>query len=395
MQSRNTDTHSKEHASDSTDMKSLSLICKTSMPLFGDVMTKMYEIEAYSYDKLLPQLESIAKLTDSLPWPRCVHANVQGPPPHTIVLVDMRPERFVMADRSKFMDAEHCRLAMKQLARFHGAGLALKHRRPGTFDEFKKVLDMNIWDTAELRANQKPWTEQMVILPDVLKAKYPEGSDVHSRLKKIFEANRRDRIALMGPLDGPGYTFIHNDLHVNNMMFQYDKSSGAVTDCRIIDFQMSIYGPPARDVATVLMVCTDKPMRDKHWTSLLQTYHEEVLTTMKAAGCEDPGSLFSWAMLQDQMKLVSTYALCMSTMYYYGLFADDETINDLREMMAKISGGTDSKLGIKLIPNQLAHFEGLVEDLLDWGYLPTIEELEKQLAAYSLEKNALVQNEAK
>ncbi len=60
---------------------------------------------------------------------------------------------------------------------------------------------------------------------DILKNKYPIGSDVHSRLQRIFEIFKKDHIPLMGPLDGPGYTIIHNDLHVNNMMFQYEKVS--------------------------------------------------------------------------------------------------------------------------------------------------------------------------
>ncbi|KAE8741327.1 EcKinase 5, partial [Frankliniella occidentalis] len=240
-------------------------------------MSRMYQIEAYTYEVLLPAMENIAHLTDPLPWPRCEFADVQGPPPHTLVLLDMRPEGFVMADRSVFMDEAHCRLALKQLARFHGAGLALKHLKPDHFEEIKKRLNLNIWDTVELRANMKPYNSAMVQVPHVVQDKFPEGSDIQTRLKKLFGAFKEDSIALMGPLAGPGYTIIHNDLHVNNMMYQYDKVTNAVTDCRLIDFQMSVYGLPALDIVTILLVCTEKPMRDLHWDSLLEGYHQELL----------------------------------------------------------------------------------------------------------------------
>ncbi|XP_052122513.1 uncharacterized protein LOC113213289 [Frankliniella occidentalis] len=362
------------------------------MPIFRDTMSRMYEIEAYTYEVVLPAMESIARLTDPLPWPRYEFSDVQGPPPHTLVLVDMRPEGFAMADRSVFLDAAHCRLALKQLARFHGAGLALKHLKPDHFEEIKKRLNLSIWDTAAMRENLKPYHSAMVQVPHVVRDKFPEGSDVHTRLKKLFGAFKEDSVALMGPLTGPGYTIIHNDLHVINMMYQYDRVTNAVTDCRLIDFQMCVYGLPALDIVTILLVCTDKPMRDLHWDNLLQGYHQELLATLSAAGCSEPEKLFPWTLLQDQLKIAAPYGLCVTPVYHFGLYSDAETVEELRQIMAdnanSATNGEQRKVTLKVTPALKTRLEGLVQDVADKGWLPTVEELENRLAAYAQEKKS-------
>lgn len=156
-----------------------------------------------------------------------------------------------------------------------------------------------------------------------MKDKYPEGSDVNVRLKNMLEVFERDNAALMCPVPDAGYTIIHSDNHVNNLLFQYDKASigphcrrrgpwpanrepllhvpqdtGKVQQCRLIDFQMVVYGNPAIDVLLVLYVCADKALRRGHWDSLLRAYHGEVQAVVSASGCEDPDAVYSWQVLQ-------------------------------------------------------------------------------------------------
>ena len=76
------------------------------------------------------------------------------------------------------------------------------------------------------------------------------------------------------------------------------KSTGAVQACRLIDFQTMRYSMPTLDLMNLLLNCTEKAMRDQHWDGLLRGYHDQLLATLSAAGCQHPHSIYPWEKLQ-------------------------------------------------------------------------------------------------
>ncbi|KAJ1526565.1 hypothetical protein ONE63_008152 [Megalurothrips usitatus] len=115
-------------------------MCKT-MPnkaAAGSFKDLIFLAEGFMYQTVLPAFAEVAKLEAPLPWPRCLRAAVAGPSPPLLVLGDLRPEGFRMVNRREPLDHHHCRLALTQLARFHGASMALKHRKP---DVLKVIHD--------------------------------------------------------------------------------------------------------------------------------------------------------------------------------------------------------------------------------------------------------------
>ncbi|KAE8746155.1 EcKinase 6 [Frankliniella occidentalis] len=115
---------------------SLSVMCKTTIS-DNMMMAGVFKTEDCIYKSVLPAMENIAALKEPLPWPRCYHSDVGGEKP-CIVLGDLGVDNFTMADRRVPLDVKHCRLALSQLARYHGAGLALRHLKP---DEFQYMAD--------------------------------------------------------------------------------------------------------------------------------------------------------------------------------------------------------------------------------------------------------------
>ncbi|XP_034237336.1 uncharacterized protein LOC117642851 isoform X2 [Thrips palmi] len=366
---------------------SLSVISKTSIDvLAGDLNSQFYATEGHMYKTVLPAMTKIAGFSDPLPWPRCYYTSEPGTSPDMVTLGDLGPEGFVVADRSVRMDEAHCRLALAQLARFHGAGLALQALRPDAFEAMRKGLH-NPWPTEESRERVMPFYKGIKITPDVVQDKFPVGSEVNKRLVKLFDAFESNNGAFMDPVAGPGFTLIHSDCHVNNMLFQYDKASGAVKQCRLIDFQMVFHGNPAIDVVLVLFVCTDKPMRDKHWDALLRGYHDEVQAVLKACGVPDPDAVYPWQLLQDQLVTASTYGLCMTPLYHCGVFAGPEVVSEVRDFF-NIPENKTKTFPIRVTPTFKSRMEGLVEDVVRWGWLPSEEEVDRRVAAHAAHVNA-------
>lgn len=74
--------------------------------------------------------------------------------------------------------------------------------------------------------------------------------------------------------------------------------SGAAKGCRLIDFQTVRYGWPTPDLVLILLSVTEKATRDENWHTWMRLYHKVLQDTLRAAGIEDPDSVYSWARFQ-------------------------------------------------------------------------------------------------
>ncbi|XP_034236913.1 uncharacterized protein LOC117642637 isoform X1 [Thrips palmi] len=356
----------------------INIITKTTSDTQEEgLVTLSFVFEGLAYQSILPALQDVANMTEPLPWPRCYLVSLDGLP-RSISLEDLGLQGFVNADRSHRLDAAHCRLALRQLARYHGAGLALKHLRPEKYNELRRPL-RHLWGTADGEAKLRPFFQAIRVTPDILKNTYPEGSAVYSSLKRLFDAFAEDNVSVTCPGFGKGYTFVHGDFHTNNVMFQYDKVSGDVIAATLIDFQLVLPGNPAMDLMTLLLLSGDKALRDAHWDSLLREYHGELQATLRAAGCRDPDEVHSWQLLQEQLSMAAMYGICAVPFYHNWLYADDETNKEVREFFANPEGKV---FRVRVTPELKSHLEGVVEDVIRWGWLPSVGEIDRRLAAY-------------
>ncbi|XP_034236915.1 uncharacterized protein LOC117642637 isoform X3 [Thrips palmi] len=281
----------------------INIITKTTSDTQEEgLVTLSFVFEGLAYQSILPALQDVANMTEPLPWPRCYLVSLDGLP-RSISLEDLGLQGFVNADRSHRLDAAHCRLALRQLARYHGAGLALKHLRPEKYNELRRPL-RHLWGTADGEAKLRPFFQAIRVTPDILKNTYPEGSAVYSSLKRLFDAFAEDNVSVTCPGFGKGYTFVHGDFHTNNVMFQYDK---------------------------------------------------------------------------EQLSMAAMYGICAVPFYHNWLYADDETNKEVREFFANPEGKV---FRVRVTPELKSHLEGVVEDVIRWGWLPSVGEIDRRLAAY-------------
>ncbi|XP_034231379.1 uncharacterized protein LOC117639633 isoform X2 [Thrips palmi] len=209
--------------------KELSLICKTSLDAFGGLMSWLFTTECYMYSTVLPALEDVATLEEPLPWPKCYHAFSDGDkPPYCMVLGDLRPDGFATCPRRDALDAAQCKQVLRQIGRFHGAGLALKHLRPEAFQSMRQWRHIagNTYDTPEMRTLMAPFQAAIAKckISEQLAERFPSG-DTLAALDKIFSMYAEDLLSVMCPGAEEGSTIIHSDCHTMNVLFQYSGTS--------------------------------------------------------------------------------------------------------------------------------------------------------------------------
>ncbi|KAE8740623.1 EcKinase 9, partial [Frankliniella occidentalis] len=149
----------------------------------------------------------------------------------------------------------------------------------------------------------------------------------------------------------------------------YTQDTGAVTDCRLIDFANTYYGAATLDILTYLLVCTDKELRGAHWDSLLKSYHSQVQDTLRAAGVKDPDKVFSWNRFQEQLRLTSFYGLCMTPFLLHCMHAEGETIQELKDVFTCPMDKQQRTVRLKATPKFKKHVADVIEDMVTWGWI--------------------------
>lgn len=205
-------------------------------------------------------------------YPKC-YGNVSDDLSECIFLEDLSVRGFSIIDRyTEEITAEHVRLAMQALAKFHAISFALKDQHPEKFNEFASQLEEIFirQDDVFLREYFDKNKESII---NVLSSK----EDVHllAKIEKLFEKNPIDVAAECLDLKstGAGAIISHGDSWQNNLMFRYD-NSGKPIEINLIDFQMARHASPIIDIVYFMFCCTTKELRDAHYENFLKVYHE-------------------------------------------------------------------------------------------------------------------------
>lgn len=119
---------------------------------------------------------------------------------------------------------------------------------------------------------------------------------------------------------------------------------GVAEDIRFLDFQIIFYGSPAIDIFYNIFSSTDKTLRDKEYTNLIELYYESLSKTVKLLG-SDPGELFTFEDLLSELKRFGVYALLMSPMLLQVSLAHSNEISNMDEMFDRVAEG-ESKINL-------------------------------------------------
>lgn len=190
-----------------------------------------------------------------------------------VILEDLSARGFTIIDKcTGQVTADHVRLVMQTLAKFHAISFALKDQQPKKFEELASALKENF-----LHREDKSIRAYLTSRNDRIYEVLSDEKDAYllTRVKKLFERECLDIAAdcLDAKIVGSAAIIIHGDTWQNNIMFAYD-NNGNPSNLSLLDWQTSRYTSPVIDIAYFMFCCTTKELRDAYYEEFQEIYHE-------------------------------------------------------------------------------------------------------------------------
>ncbi|KAJ8872605.1 hypothetical protein PR048_026211 [Dryococelus australis] len=191
---------------------------------------------------------------------------------------NLKVQGYESGDRFNGLDLAHCELVVDKLARFHATAVAMKIKKP---DEFRETV---------LQA-----AATVVIGPgDAHRfAKILEAIPAYETMKeRITTALLRSTVIFNDgnpkPPREPFATITHLDLWVNNIMFQYGPGSSKENPkkMKFVDFQITRYDSPARDLLFFLYSSAKLEVLSEHYDYLVRLYYDSFIDCLQLLGCD-------------------------------------------------------------------------------------------------------------
>ncbi|XP_052851515.1 uncharacterized protein LOC128261726 [Drosophila gunungcola] len=237
----------------------------------------VFQKEIVVYQNVLPDLhKACAEVA-----PKCYYADK-----NLLVLENLADQGYRMgAGRDGLLSYEQLHCCLKTLAAMHAGSIIQEHRTGKKLTELQpKSVVENAYpcDVTADHLRVVNFQNACQVIKEFIKLipKYQSQLDYilenfTERMSYIFEAVKTS--------DVYQNTILHGDLWANNIMFQYGKYGESPLQCRLVDFQLARYAPPALDVLTVLTIPTSKAFRDAHLSELLSEYYRFMTEFLKRA----------------------------------------------------------------------------------------------------------------
>lgn len=262
------------------EVKSISLMVKAAVPdgeLKGMIEEgKFVEKEYQFYNEFVPKMYSIKENTDVIP------KNYSSPVPETIVLDDLKEAGYVMCDRIKQLDFDHCRILLNTLATFHALSVAVAKEDPHLVNIVGKE-HIFVVNTEHPEYDEK------------FKKCYFGFSNAIKNVKGFekFEYISEDKIDLVFnkyiEIFSPrkGFNVLnHGDLWTNNILFKYNKD-GNVIEAKLVDFQICKYASLGIDLNYFIWSSVQEDVRDNRIEELKGIYLNALNSNLEELGCEE------------------------------------------------------------------------------------------------------------
>lgn len=194
----------------------------------------------------------------------------------SLFLEDLNLNQFEMINlRKEELTFDHLSLFLKALGKFHAVSFAIKDQQPKKFKQLSEPIVENYWCLLDSTYN-----EMFTALTDCL-----ENENRFDTLEKVKQAIGKDACASAQQLalnasDEKYAVICHGDLTVKNLMFRKD-AQGKPIDFRMFDFQYIRCASAVTDLVVLLLCCSTKEVRDKHYNDLLRIYHESLSDLMQ------------------------------------------------------------------------------------------------------------------
>lgn len=273
----------------------------TSSPLYDYIQKHgTFRKEVALYTRVFPEVfNGLDK--------RCIPECFLGLENDVIVLEDMAHSGYVMTDKAKPFDFEHCKVLMKTLAKFHAKSFIFEESyQKNLHDEFAHCMQETLWPITDSRAKDMfdAAVKGIISMVDLITdLSLDKREDFKEKIAKISA----DHALKLSPSAKHKNVLCHGDLWANNILYKHD-IDGKPIACCLIDFQLARYNPPAHDVLCFLQFTTTRNLRKECSEKLFKIYHDSMSEALKAADL-DIATIFPWNEFMESIKDLQT--MCM------------------------------------------------------------------------------------
>ncbi|KAJ8873287.1 hypothetical protein PR048_026921 [Dryococelus australis] len=193
-----------------------------------------------------------------------------------ILLENLKVQGFECGDRFTGLDLAHCKLVVDKMARFHATAVAIKIKKP---EEFRTTA-MQAATSVAVGPLSNSQVEKF--------KRIRECQLLQKRIDTAMAKGMENFNAITKEIREPFATLTHLDLWTNNIMFQYRPGSPKVnpTILKIIDFQVTGYDSPARDLLLFLYTSATLEVLSENYDQLVRLYHDSFVDCLQILGCD-------------------------------------------------------------------------------------------------------------
>ncbi|XP_060517068.1 uncharacterized protein LOC132696326 [Cylas formicarius] len=227
-----------------------------------------------------------------------------------VLMDDLAKSGYVAYDSTVMLSYQHLRLAVSQLAKLHACSFAIEETHSVRLNE----LYPNRFEEIAFKESD-PWFINGVdgtlhmIDKCQLAVKVTKTEEFKEKVRRAFESffekiksSERYRNAIC-----------HADMYGPNIMFKHDEND-VPNDCRLVDFQMLRYCPPAHDVMFCIYINSTKEMRDAYMSALLREYYTEISKNLRMFYV-DVNSVYTPDEFDKSCRYMKSQAICQALLY--------------------------------------------------------------------------------
>ncbi|XP_077275264.1 uncharacterized protein LOC143904443 isoform X2 [Temnothorax americanus] len=259
-----------------------SIIVKIS-PIVEGIRQDLIESSGIFHTEILMMSDTLDKMNKLLgPEHRLSGKGlyVQNKNPTLLVMEDLAPLGFRMADRLSGLDLAHTILALDGLARFHAASVAICEKEPKQKEMYVKGM-FNEQYPPEM---SNFFIMSVKALADEV-ANWPGMKKYSEKIAKLTDHIYKIGINATKPCEDEFNVINHGDFWVNNMLFKYDNNGKPIQHI-CVDFQLCVYTSPAIDLQYFLSTSPSPDVIENKKDVLLNEYLSALSATLKQLGCK-------------------------------------------------------------------------------------------------------------
>lgn len=296
-----------------------------------------FKKEVIAYTKIIPAFVQLQKEqgvpSDELIniFPKCYGARLnldknQNAVDDDAVLIfeNLKVQGYDTYNRYLGIDLDASKVVLRDLAKFHAIGIAMKLLKPDDFQEVvgpclvrNKGMD---FVTPEIDASFK---YSVVTVASTI----PEIAQYVERIDRAFEESKKNFKSDKQPRPQWG-TLNHGDYWVNNTMIKKDINNKPIQN-KIIDLQILEYDSAVHDLIFFLFTSVDNEILSQHYEELLKTYHNSFLKTINQFNVDTDH--YTWEEFLKEIEIEAPKEFFHVTFMLKFIFAEKLQIKSLEE----------------------------------------------------------------